>query len=378
MWFWVENRIIAIHMDHPSPQTLLPPSLTSCTRAKVRIRNMGCWAAAVNHCGLAGQFIVTALPTWWQGPRLLSELPPSLCCAYVRRAWILKEVQEVANSLASWSCSPCWTLRRRHKSHTKRPTERIRNLFKNQHFLLPKHTLQYLCVWVFIYAAFFCIFQSQQSETGRGRGNSLLPLHFEKRTTESAAEICKICSFYRIYGYLCCTLNAIELALNKWHPATPTKPSLLSPFLHTAPLRAPFRRWNKRSACARFACPFSVYPCLSLSVCLSVVPFWPSFKTFSVTFCILQFQYAFLMIPIRWNWKTKPTMMQLMKCPQMKAHKCKQRVRITENIRMQLQLPLLFPLQLQSAVFRQAKLNTPSSFRLLGQQITNKVGEREL
>lgn len=170
MWFWVENRIIAIHMDHPLPLPgySCPHSLTSCTRAKVRIRNMGCWAAAVNHCGLAGQFIVTALPTWWQGPRLLSELPPSLCCAYVRRAWILKEVQEVANSLASWSCSPCWTLRRRHKSHTKRPTERIRNLFKNQHFLLPKHTLQYLCVWVFIYAAFFCIFQSQQSETVSG------------------------------------------------------------------------------------------------------------------------------------------------------------------------------------------------------------------
>lgn len=66
-----------------------------------------------------------------------------------------------------------------------------------------------------------------------------------------------------------------------------------------------------------------------------------------------------------------------MKCPQMKAHKCKQRVRITENIRMQLQLPLLFRLQLQSAVSRQAKLNTPSSFRLLGQQITNKVRESE-
>lgn len=137
----------------------------------------------------------------------------------------------MANSLASW------TLRRRHKSHTKRPTERIRNLFKNQHFLLPKHTLHSLsaCICVFIYAAFFCIFQSQQSETQNGgRGNSR-PLHCEQRTTESAAEICKICSFYRIYGYLCCTLNAIELALNKWQPAT-------LPLPLPVPLRAPFRR----------------------------------------------------------------------------------------------------------------------------------------
>lgn len=166
-----------------------------------------------------------------------------------------------------------------------------------------------MCVWVFIYAAFFCIFQSQQSETQNGgRGNSR-PLHCEQRTTESAAEICKICSFYRIYGYLCCTLNAIELALNKWQPDTPRNP-LPSPFLSHCELHLD----DEISAQRALTLPAHSLS-ISVSICLSVVPFWPSFKTFSVTFSILQFQYAFLMIPIRWNWKTKPTMMQLMKCP---------------------------------------------------------------
>lgn len=272
---------------------------------------------------------------------------PPLSCAYVRRAWILKEVQEVANSLASWSCSPCWTLRRRHKSHTKRPTERIRNLFKNQHFLLPKHTLQYLCVWVFIYAAFFCIFQSQQSETvgGGTRQGGSCSSHFISRNERQSLpqKYAKFAAFTEFMVICVALLMLLNLHLTNGIQLPPRSP-------YSSPPSSTLRHCELHLDDEISAQRALVLPAHSLSirVCLFVVPFWPSFKTFSVTFCILQFQYAFLMIPIRWNWKTKPTMMQLMKCPQMKAHKCKQRVRITENIRMQLQLPLLFRLQLQS------------------------------
>jgi len=41
---------------------------------------------------------------------------------------------------------------------------------------------------------------------------------------------------FRIYGYLCCTLNAIELALNKWHGAQSDSPAL------DPPSCTPFRR----------------------------------------------------------------------------------------------------------------------------------------
>lgn len=111
---------------------------------------------------------------------------------------------------------------------------------------------------------------------------------------------------------------------------------------------------------------------IPVSICLSVVPFWPSFKTFSVTFCILQFQYAFLMIPIRWNWKTKPTMMQLMKCPGTQMQTGSENYwEYSYAITVAVAIPItVASYSLQSAVSRQAgrqaKLNTPSSFRFLG------------
>lgn len=234
---------------------------------------MGCWAAAVNHCGLARQFIVTTLPTWWQGPRLLCELPP-LSCAYVEGAWILKEVQEVANSLASWSCSPCWTLRRRHKSHTKRPTERIRNLFKNQHFLLPKHTLQYLCVWVFIYAAFFCIFQSQQSETvsEATRQGGSCSAHFISRNERQSLpqKYAKFAAFTEFMVICVALLMLLNLHLTNGIQLPPRSP-------HSSPPSSTLRHCelhldDEISAQRALVLPahsLSVYPCLSLSVCLS-------------------------------------------------------------------------------------------------------------
>jgi len=83
---------------------------------------------------------------------------------------------------------------------------------------------------------------------------------------------------FRIYGYLCCTLNAIELALNKWHGAQSDSPAL------DPPSCTPFRRWNKR-------CP--QHPFLSALASLSFCVFGCLSKHFSYILYIA-FQYAFL------------------------------------------------------------------------------------
>lgn len=230
-------------------------------------------------------------------------------------------------------------------------------------------------MWVFIYAAFCCIFQSQQSETVRGRnvaGGGATPSHFIWRNERQnlPQKYAKFAAFTEFMVICVALLMLLNLHLTN---GIQLPPQTLSSSLHTAPQRTPFRRWNKRSACARFACPFY----LSLSVCLSSL-FGHLSKHFQLHFVYCNFNMRFWWYRFGEIGKPNQQWCSSWSAP---ARKCKQRVRITETIRMQLQLPLLFRLQLQSAVSwqadRLAKLNTPSNPKcVLGLQITYRVGER--
>jgi len=151
-----------------------------------------------------------------------------------------------------------WTSRRPNKSHEKehwtqyvRTTGRIRNLFENGigkqkcHSSCPVRTKELNFYTHFFFVPF--AYQSGTRARARVSGKNMQNLQLS-----------------RIYGYLCCTLNAIELALNKWHGAQ---------FDSDSPSCTPFRRWNSR--CLHFALPSNVHSHSPSFLC-----FWLSFKTF--------------------------------------------------------------------------------------------------
>lgn len=129
----------------------------------------------------------------------------------------------------------------------------------------------------------------------RGAGKVARPLHFDNRNDWVPRKYATFAAFSRIYGYLCCTLNAIELVLNKWHPVQcPTASSSSSPpccTLCKLHLDDEINVWRCRlPPLWHFTNPFVCLAFLSL-----IFFFWGHLSKHLQSYILcIAFQYAFL------------------------------------------------------------------------------------
>lgn len=129
----------------------------------------------------------------------------------------------------------------------------------------------YLCC-IFLYFPITAKWDSARDKTWQG-AEQLPPTSFWRNELQNLPQkYAKFAAFTEFMVICVALLMLLNLHLTN---GIQLPPGTLPASLQTAPQRAPFRRWNKRSACARFACPFY----LSLSVCLSVCcPFLAIFQ----------------------------------------------------------------------------------------------------